>query len=158
MSWMSRFGDLGRPERRHRPRAAAHERADRVGVEIRALLEQRRQRALVLDAQRIRAGQHRAPVVADAVGVTRRAAVLELGLAALGGSRRLRHRDAACRAAERSDASSPRLSAHDRIPPRIDRNAAGQTPARPGDRMPFGSIASFNVSLKRRSTKSLNEY
>ena len=116
-------------------------------------------RALILDAQRIGARQHRAAVVADAGAVTRRAAVLELGLPALDGGRVLRRRDAARQQHERDRRNHClRRHAHDRIPPRIDRNAAGQTPARPGEMMPFGSMASFNVSLKRRSAKLLNEY
>ena len=43
-------------------------------------------------------------------------------------------------------------------PPCSYRFAAGETPARPGERMPFGSMASFSVSLKRRSAWLLKEY
>src|SRR6185503_4492263 len=121
-----------------------------------ALLEQRRQRALIFDAQRVGSGQHRAPVVADAGAVARRAGVVELGLPAPG---------VLCRCAGRPRADHEHreherwtMAAHDRMPPRIERKFAGQTPARPGEMMPFGSMASFNCSVKRRSTKSLNEY
>jgi hypothetical protein len=37
------------------------------------------------------------------------------------------------------------------------RNRLGQIPDLPGDKMPFGSIASFNVSWNRRVTWLLKE-
>jgi hypothetical protein len=114
----------------------AARRSDGVGIQVRALLEQRRQRALVLDAQRVRPRQHRAAVVADAGAVTRRARVIERGLAARGVLRRRARRPR--RDHERSANESFAATAHDRIPPRIERKFAGQTPARPGEMMPFG--------------------
>ena len=93
---------------------------------------------------------------AGAGGVARRAAVIELGLAAAGVLRRRARAPRAESESRHCEHATP--AAHDRIPPRIDRNGAGQTPARPGEMMPFGSTASFSVSVKRRSTKSLNPY
>src|SRR6185503_10161282 len=41
---------------------------------------------------------------------------------------------------------------------RLPRNRCGQMPDLPGERMPFGSMASFNFSWKRRIAWSLNVY